>query len=425
MKYAYATLFLLPLISHAGAVDFADLPPTVVVAQALAQHPMVKAAAAGVSVAQASKDKLVAGPHEFTLSMEGQRRRDMPLDVSYNEQIVGLERGIRLPGKGAADAALGQAGITQAEYVYGDAHHETSRLLLKSWFTWQREQATAQEWQAQVSILRRQYDVAKKRVTLGDAARLEALQAEAQLTQAEAQQAQAETTARLAANEFTRQFPGIALPAAPQLGKPQPPPALSDAWLEKLLVHNHELLTAVAASRRQQLVAQRSDAERLPDPTLGVKVSRERDGQERLLGLQLIIPLPGAGRAAASRVELAGVDVAAAHEAQMKIKVDTEIRRTLIEAQAAYAQWERLTAVAARMTENTQLLDKAWRLGEGQFAELQFARRQAGEAQLAAVRAQLDANETRYKVLLDAHELWAQDGHADEDEAGVNKPGAH
>lgn len=414
MKRACAVLFFLPLLSHAAdVVDFADLPPTAAVAQATTQHPMVKAAEAGVSVAEASKDALVAGSHEFILRMEGQRRRDVPTDVNYNEQLLGIERGIRLPGKSVTDAALGQAGINQAEYAFGDARHETSRLLLKSWFTWQRERATAQAWQAQADILRRQHEVAKKRVTLGDAARIEALQAEAQLTQVEAQQAQAETMARLAANEFTQQFPSIPLPAALPPGKPQPPPAMSDAWLAKLRDHNHELLTAVAASRRQQLVAQRTDAERLPDPTLGVRVSRERDGQERLFGLQLTIPLPGAGRAASSRVELAGVNVAAAHEAQVKTKVETEAQRTLIEAQAAYAQWARLVAVAARMTENAQLLDKAWRLGEGQFADLQFARRQAGEAQLAAVRAQLDANESRYKVLLDAHELWALDTHED------------
>lgn len=423
MKITCAVLFFLPLIGHAAdVVDFADLPPTATVAQALAQHPMVKAAEAGVSVAEASKDRLVAGPHEFTLRMEGQRRREAPTDVNYNEQAVGIERGIRLPGKSATDAALGQAGINQAKYAFGDAHHEMSRLLLKSWFNWQREWATAQEWQAQAGILRRQHEVAKKRVTLGDAARLEALQAEAQLTQAEAQQAQAETMARLAANEFTQQFPGIALPTAPQPGKPQLPPAMSDAWLEKLRAHNHELLTAAAASKHQQLIAQRTDAERLPDPTLGVRVSRERDGQERLFGLQLTIPLPGAGRAAASRVELAGVNVAAAREAQVKTKVDTEAQRTLIEAQAAYVQWERLVAVAARMAENAQLLDKAWRLGEGQFADLQFARRQAGEAQLAAVRAQLDANESRYKVLLDAHELWVLDAHDHEDESDAERP---
>lgn len=414
MKYACAVLFFLPLLSHAAdVVDFADLPPTAAVAKALAQHPMVKAAEAGVSVAEANKDRLVAGPHEFTLRMEGQRRRDVPLDVKYDEQTVGIERSIRLPGKGAIDTALGKSGISQAEYAFGDALHETARRLLKQWFNWQRERATTQEWQAQVDILRHQYDVAKKRVAVGDAARLEVLQAEAQLNQAQAQHAQAEAMTKLAATDFTQQFPSIMLPAAPQLAQPQSPPANAEPWLEKMLMHNHELLTATAASHHQQLIAQRTDAERLPDPMLGLRVSRERDGQEKLLGLQLVIALPGAARAASSRAELAGVNVAAAREAQVKAKVEAESRRTLIEARAAFDQWERLVSVASRMAENAQLLDKAWRLGEGQFADLQFARRQAIEARLAAVRVQLDANETRYRILLDAHELWSLDPHED------------
>ncbi|TBR14226.1 TolC family protein [Rugosibacter aromaticivorans] len=414
MKYKCALLFFLPLISHAADfVDFADLPPRAAVTQALTLHPAVKAAEAGVSVAEANKDRLVAGPHEFTLRMEGQRRRDVPLDVKYDEQTVGIERSVRLPGKGAIDTALGKAGISQAEYAFGDALHETARRLLKQWFNWQRERATTQEWQAQVDILRHQYDVAKKRVAVGDAARLEVLQAEAQLNQAQAQHAQAEAMTKLAATDFTQQFPNIMLPAAPQLAQPQSPPANAEPWLEKMLMRNHELLTAAAASHHQQLIAQRTDAERLPDPMLGLRVSRERDGQEKLLGLQLVIPLPGAARAASSRAELAGVNVAAAREAQVKAKVEAESRRTLIEARAAFGQWERLVSVAARMAENAQLLDKAWRLGEGQFADLQFARRQAIEARLAAVRAQLDANETRYRILLDAHELWALDTHED------------
>ena len=131
------------------------------------------------------------------------------------------------------------------------------------------------------------------------------------------------------------------------------------------------------------------------------------------------IPIPGAARAAASRAELAGVNAAAAREAQVKAKVEAEAQRTLIEAEASYRQWEQLAAVSSRMTETAELLDKAWRLGEGQFPDLQFARRQAIDARLAAVRAQADANEAYYRVLLDAHELWAMDEHIDE--AGVEQ----
>jgi outer membrane protein TolC len=58
------------------------------------------------------------------------------------------------------------------------------------------------------------------------------------------------------------------------------------------------------------------------------------------------------------------------------------------------------------MDDNMHLLEKAWRLGEGQFAELQNARRQAIEARLAATQARLEASEARYRLMLDAHQLW-------------------
>ncbi len=411
MRYAYALLLLLPLVAR-GA-DYADLPPTAAVTQALAAHPAVKAAQAGVSVQEANKEGLVAGPHEFALRLEGQRRREVPLGINYHEDAIGIERAIRLPGKSATDEALGQAGVRQARYALGDARHETARLLLKSWFDWQRERAAAGEWQAQVDILRRQDEVAKKRVATGDAARLEAALAEAQLDQAEAQWAQARTRTLLAATAFTQQFPSLSLPTEPRPAEPMALAGGEAEWLEKLLAHNHELLVARAGSRRQQLVAQRADAERLPDPTLGLRVARERDGQERLLGVQLSIPLPGGARRAASRAALAEVDAAAAREAQVKARVEGEARGTLTQAEAAYGQWQRLAAVATRMADNAALLDKAWRLGEGQFTELQLARRQAIDARLAAVQAQLDANEARYRVLLDAHELWPSDEEED------------
>jgi outer membrane protein TolC len=329
--------------------------------------------------------------------------------VSYVEQAVGIERAIRLPGKGSLDAALGEVTLQEANYALGDARHETSRRLLRGWFDVQREQAAALEWQIQVDLLRRQLEVAKRRVAAGDAARLEALQAEAQLIQAEAQWAQAQSRVRLAGDDFSLQFPTIPLPGQPTSLAPISLDEVADSWLERLREHNHELLRAVAASQRQQLLARRSDADRLADPTLGLRLARERDGQERLLGLQLSIPIGGSARAAVSRAALAEADAAAAREAQVRQRVDAENRRSLTQAGAALAQWQRLATVAAQMEHNVALLDKAWRLGEGQFADLQLARRQAAEARLAAVQARLDASENRYRVLLDAHELWDLD----------------
>jgi outer membrane protein TolC len=402
-------LWLLLVPALAGAADYPDLPPTEQVEMALRVHPSVSAAQAGIRVEEANRDKLQAGPHEFALKFSGQQRRERPLDVNYREHDVALERAIRLPGKAAKDAELGAVGIEQARLSLGDALHESGRLLLSRWFEWRREAAAAREWTAQVAVLQRQHEVVGKRVVAGDAAKLEELLSGAQLAQALAQLSLAQDRRERAAMELAQQFPRIALPADVAIPAPLPIAGSAESWRERILAHNHELAVARAAAQRSRLSAQRLDAERLPDPTLGLRFGSERDGQERIVGLQLTIPLPGAARAAGARAGVAEADAAGAREALALTKVEAEARRTVSLAHGAYAQWQRLADVAARMEDNVRLLDKAWRLGEGQFAELQTARRLAIEARLAASQAHLEANEARYRLLLDAHELWAMD----------------
>lgn len=407
-------LLCLPLVAFpALAVDYPDLPSQAQVAQALRAHPLVRAAAAGVRVEEANRDRLVAGPHEFAVRLASQRRNERPADTNYREHEIGIERTLRLPGKAAQDAALGAAGVAQAHNALGDALHESGRLLLKGWFDWQRAAASGREWEAQGELLRRQQAVVAKRVGAGDAAKLEAMLAEAQLAQAQAQLAQALAQRDQAAVTFSRQFPGIALPAVAAPRHPEPLTNSPEVWRERILEHNHELLLATHATRIGQLNLRRLDADRLPDPTLGLKLASDRGGQEHVIGLQLTIPLPGERRAAAVRGGAAEADAAAAREALVRAKVETEALVTVSQAQSTYAQWQRLADVAARMEENVRLLEKAWRLGEGQFGELQSARRQAIEARLAATQAQLDANEARYRLLLDAHELWDLAGDAE------------
>lgn len=407
MKRALLLCLCWPALALAGNVsDATDLPPKARVEQALHAHPLVHAAEAGVRAGEANRDRLAAGPHEFALRLATQRRDDRPAEQRYREHEVGIERALRLPGKAAQDAAFGEAGVALAQSTLGDALHETARLLLKSWFDWQRAVAIGREWAAQGELLKRQQEVVAKRVGAGDAAKLEAMLADAQLAQAQAQLAQALAQRDQAGAAFARQFPTIALPADISPRQPVPPAGDEQRWRERILAHSHELALATHATRLGQIGLRRLDAERRPDPTLGLKLASERGGQEHVVGLHLTIPLPGEGRSAAVRAGAAEADAAAAREAHVRAKIETEAQRTVSQAHSTFAQWQRLADVAARMEENMRLLEKAWRLGEGQFGELQTARRQAIEARLAATQAQLDANEARYRLLLDAHELW-------------------
>ncbi len=396
----------------APGADAADLPRPEQVEAALRAYPAVRAADAGVRSEEANRDRLEAGSHEFALRLTGQQRYDQPLDVRYREYEVGIERGIRLPGKADKDAELGAVGVELARASRGEALHEGARLLLASWFAWLREEAAVRDWTAQVEVLQRQLDGLRKRVATGDAAKLEILLAEAQLAQTEARRAEAGLRRDQAAVELGQRFPQIERPAQPQLTDPVPVPTLAPdgaSWYELILAHSHELAAARSASKRSTLAAQRLDAERMPDPTLGLRVASERDGQERIVGLQLSIPLAGAARAASSRAGLAEADAAHAREALVLTRVETEARRAVAQAHGSYLQWQRLADVAARFQETIRLLEKAWRLGEGQFAELLIAHRQSIEARLAATQAQLDANEARYRLMVDAHQLWEVD----------------
>lgn len=407
MKRLLLALLAAPCL--AGAAELPELPPAALAEKALRSHPEVVAAAAGVEVGAAQRDQFEAGPHEFNLRLGSRARRDVPLDRRLGEKEIAIDRALRLPGKAAKDAEIGAAALAQARNAYGDALHETARLLLKIWFDWRRETAAAAEWRSQADILRQQAAIAARRAAAGDAARMETLLAGAQQSQAEAQLAQAESRALAAAGTLAQHFPALPLPARVDAAAPQPLDGSFESWREKILEHSHELQLARAATRRQQLQAQRLDAERLPDPTVGLAWSTERDGQERVLGVTLSMPLPGAGRSAAARGAQAETAVAAAREAQVLAKIEGEARRSYQAAQAAYAQWQRLAEVAGRIDENARLLDKAWRLGEGQIGDLLTARRQVAEARLAAAQARIDAVEARYRLLLDTHQLWALD----------------
>lgn len=411
----------------APVADPSDLPPSEQALAAIVKSPMVRAAEAMLSAGREEKNRLEAGPHEWTVRMESQRRRvratppDATPDQRYNEWIVGLERPLRMPGKAGADSALGEQGVQQAIIAVDDARHESGRLLLRQWFTWLREQETLTQWTAQAELLGKQRAAVSRRLALGDASRLELAQAEAAAAQAEAEQARALARRDTARIELNKRFPSLALPAQVTLSTPRPVDGTLDSWRQQLFAQQHELRLARADSQRMRLLAARVDAERVPDPTVGVRLSNEFGGSEKIVGLSLAIPLAGGNRAAAARAQSAYAAAAAEREAEVLAKVEAEIDSQYASAKAAWASWQRAAEATQRMDQAGELVVRAHALGEAGLAEVLFARRQAHDARLAARLAQLDALETHYRLELDAHHLWADD---DEDaQDGDKQPG--
>lgn len=395
------------LHSHAAEFrEYPDLPSQQVVLQVLQNYPSVLAAQSGITAGEAVRDRLEAGSHEFNVTGGVARRRIKDSGENLRDWNVGLERALRLPRKAELDSALGQQSVVLAQNGYGDSMHEAGRKLLSGWYTWLREQSRNEQWQQQVDVLKQQLDVVTRRVKAGDAAQLEEELARAALMQAEIELQQAKLRTDNARSSLERYFPSLPLPTNLPVGEPQPVEQDLAYWLELGMDHNHELLLARAESKIAQLTAQRTEADRLPDPTVGLHYLSERNNSESVTGVYVTFPLSGGARRAAGAEATARSAMATQREALVLRRLEADISAAYNSAKAAYATWQSATTASVLMQRNADKIARAYALGELGLNDVLLARRQSMEARLAAVLARLESAETRYRLLLDTHQLW-------------------
>lgn len=389
----------------------ADLPDAGKAIAALDGHPQVRAAQARLRQAEAEHARLRVGTHEYGLRLASQRR-NVRGGPDHTEWEAAIERGLRLPGKAQLDARIGATGVEEARERVGEARHEAARQLLGLWYAALQAQAEVQIWREQVALLEEEARIVRRRVKAGDAARMQELQADAALTQAVAQLGQAEVRARTALSELKRHFPELP-PPGDAAAEPSLPEGDEAAWVARTLDHNHELLAAQRAAERARLLAQRLDADRRPDPVLGLRYASEQGGEERILGLSLAIALPGEGRGAAARGQAAEAEALAEAEAAVRRRISAEASNNWLRASGAVETYRRLAQAAEAARQHAALTRRAYELGEVGLTETLLARRTALEARLAAEQARSSANEAIARLLLDAHQLWAMDEHHD------------
>ena len=391
-----------------------DLPPLAAVTTALNNTPTVRAATANLGVESANSDRLRAGGYETAIRLNTQQRQTLVPDQRYTEWDVGLERALRLPNKARLDKQLGEQGMEQAHFVLGDALHESGRMLLSGWFNWLREFYQTQQWQAQVDGYKTQLDVVDKRVRAGDAAKLERLQAEAALAQAQAQLADAQLRLATAKNELSRRYPAIPLSALPILPQPELVSEPLEVWQQRSIAHNHELAIAHSETLRYGTLLARSEADKIPDPSVGIRFASERGGEDKIIGVNLIIPFTGNARLANARMAAANQVVATERETGVRTKIETETANTWLATQSAYGAWQASVTASNAMRRHADLVTRAYQLGESGLTDVLNARRLAQETDLNTLNNRLAAAQARYRLLLDTHALWPIDA----DEAG-------
>lgn len=401
------SLFAIP--AHAADPAYPDLPPHDQVDMALESHINVMTAETGVKIEQVNQRKWESGNYEFSLRTGSYQRQIGVPNQRLKEWDVTLERPVRLINKVLIDSDIGQEVVTRANFALGDARHEAGRTLLHLWFNWQREQMQVTQWQQQVENLTLQAQTTDKRLKSGDAPRMELSQANAAVAQAMVALQQARMRAELAGNELARQFPSIILPQRLASTEPQPVTEGLDYWKQIITNDNHELEMIRSEHRIQQMLAQRSRADRVPDPTVGLRFSSEMGGNEKVSGVFLSIPLSFGLRSANAENAEYQAQVAGDRENAVRRRLDGDVYAAYTQAVNSYQIWQQASEAAASIRQNADLVSRAYSLGESSLTETLTARRQALESTLSENLSRLDANEARYRLLLDAHQLWKSD----------------
>lgn len=401
-------LLLLGLSIQAHATELPDLPPHAQVDVALDSHINVLNAHSQLQIDKVSQRKRESGDYEFTL--RGGAYEDYFFNPGGKEGFrdweIAIERPFRLPNKMFIDSEIGAEAVARGENGLGDARHEASRTLLQLWFNWQRERTQLTQWQQQVDILTQQATMTEKRIKAGDAPRMELNQVNAATALAGIASQQARLRAELAANELSRQFSAIKLPAETATTEPQAINGDLAHWRQLILKHNHELGLIEAETRLQTKLAERARADRLPDPTLGLRYASQLNNNQRISGVYFSIPLPSGQRSAIADSAALEAQIASDREIAIRARLDADIFTAYTRATNNYQIWQQARDAGVALRQNADLVARAYSLGESSLGETLIARRQALEASLAESIARLDANEARYRLLLDAHQLW-------------------
>ena len=403
-------LLVAGLIAAAGPVCALQPPsvpgllPVEIARPLLEQDPRVGAARADREVARQESGILDQSPYEWTVKALGQRRAVQP-DAGYREWNVGIERAIRLPGKGLADRNLGKAIIDESEARYGEALHASARELVSLWVDWLGAERGRELAASNLQSVEENLAAVTKRTRAGDASRLDLNLASAELAEQRRIDNDAKTQASAAWARVSIRFPGITRQAM-ALPLPMLVTENEEFWRDRIIAESDELKIAQTQMRKAQAQAERALADRVPDPTFGIYTASEIGGRERISGITLSIPLAGKLRDLRSAKALAAVEVARNAVDLKKRELEAEISAAFVTARGAYESLQLADEGARAMQENARLTQRAYTLGEGDLQTLLLARRQATAAANGALQAQVAALKAYYGLLVDAHLIW-------------------
>lgn len=397
------------LIASPALAQRTDLPPADRVNEALDSHPSVEAALARVEAARARGDMLRRGPHEVLVS-GSYIRRTVDREGGFNEFDTTLSRPFRLPGKAALDRKAGALGVEVAENQMEDMRHQTALLLSGLWHDWLTSGSHYRNDGDMIRGLEKAVTAVRRRVALRDAAELDLDQAKAALAQARAQAASSLAMREQARVMLAATFPDIPLPSEPpELATPILPDEGLETMRDLVLERSHEIRAADKEAQRLDVTARRVRADRIADPSFGVRLFSERGGTERGAGVVASIPLGGGYRRAAADQASAEANAARLELTAVQRNIQATANADLSNARTRFDAWRNADLSARSAGDATTRTARGYQLGQIDLTDLLYARRQAQDARRMEIDARSEADRALLKLQIDSHSIWAPD----------------
>lgn len=222
-----------------------------------------------------------------------------------------------------------------------------------------------------------------RRVQAGELARSDGLLAQQELAAARVAAEEARSAARTASARLQQ-----------LTGNPVTAEAIAEKLAAQPVSPDPRIAVAQAAERSAAAALRVADAARLASPTLTLSTHRERETQlvapQRSIGVAVQIPLGSAGRNQVAQSQaLVQKETAAAEAEQLALTLESERELAKARVQDANAALEAARQQLVAMREYSQLIEKAFRLGERGLAELLRGHMLSHEAQVATRRQQV------------------------------------
>ncbi len=400
----------LPLQVAAQSVIPSDLPPAELARAAIEQEPSVVRARYALDAAGHAGRRIAASPYEWTVGVDGQRRR-YDTGGDSNEWAARIERPIRIGGKAELDQSLGDATERIARAELAEARHEAARALADLWIDWLAAIQARDLAREQLGFAESSVSAVAGRRRAGDASLLDLNAAQADAAEARRQFDATQVQETKASLRLRSRFPSLVMEPPRSLSEPVDLEWDEAQWRERVLVESDTLRIMQESLRRAELTAERARADRIPDPTVGVYTASEARRSERIVGVSVSIPLGGTYRRETMQEALKQVDVTRAELERQRKEIELATVEVVNDARAAPGRWRLAEQSTQIAKENARLGQRGYSLGEGDLQSLLLLRRQSVAAASASLSARVEALKARNRLLVDAHLIW---GLADE-----------